>query len=83
MTWFFLKAKFFQRARCRNQGRAFGKLGLVEKGTDAPRHFVICLWQMKSNIKRYFDTGYVPWAGFVSLPKADEMYCRDCEYFHA
>lgn len=25
--------------------------GLVEKGTDAPRHFVICLWQMKKQYK--------------------------------
>lgn len=37
----------------------------------------------KAISKQCFDPGYVPWAGFVFLSKADEMYCRYCEYFHA
>ena len=64
-------------------GKPLGKLAAYRKGNGRAAAFCYLFTADEKAIsKQCFDPGYVPWAGFVFLSKADEMYCRYCEYFY-
>lgn len=67
-----------------NAESPLGKLAAYRKGNGRTAAFCYLFTADEKAIsKQCFDPGYVLRAGFVFLSKADEMYCRYCEYFHA